>query len=190
MADQSSVMYAGATRRFFAFLLDGLILGLVTVIIVKLLIKDVMMQQMIARLMSALYFILIESSGRMASLGKSALKIYVAMDEGKKASVGTIALRYLILMLPGVPMLFAVYSSDYLNVLRTIQQYSDAKDVQGMLAYLQGPEAGAILEHLRNMAAISGALGIGLVWLPIVFTKQKTGIHDHLTKTRVFKRAA
>lgn len=190
MADQSSVMYAGATRRFVAFLADSLILGLLTVIIVKLLVKDVLIQQAIARLFSAVYFILLESSGRMASLGKSLMKIYVAMDEGKKARFATLTLRYLILMLPGLPLLFVAYSSEYLDVLRTVQQYSDAHDIQGMMNYLQSPEAAGILGRLKSMAAISGALGIGLIWLPIVFTKQKTGVHDHLTKTRVFKRTA
>jgi uncharacterized RDD family membrane protein YckC len=190
MAEQSSVMYASATRRGVAFVADSLILGLLTVIIVKLLVRDVLMQQAVARLASALYFILIESSGRMASLGKSLMKIYVAMDEGKRARLGTLALRYLILMLPGLPLLFVAYSSEYLGVLQTIQQYSDARDMQGMMNYLRSPEAAGIVGRLKTMAAISGALGIGLVWLPIVFTKQKTGLHDHLTKTRVFKRTA
>jgi hypothetical protein len=114
----------------------------------------------------------------------------VAMDEGKRARLGTLALRYLILMLPGLPLLFVAYSSEYLGVLQTIQQYSDARDMQGMMNYLRSPEAAGIVGRLKTMAAISGALGIGLVWLPIVFTKQKTGLHDHLTKTRVFKRTA
>jgi uncharacterized RDD family membrane protein YckC len=188
MAEQSSVLYSGSTRRFCAFVIDGMILALVVGILVNLLINDLAAQQAIARVVAALYFILLESSGRMASLGKSAMKIYVAMDEGKKAPVLTMALRYLILMIPSVPLFFFFYSSDYFTVMQNIQQYSEANDMQGVTRYLQGPEVKETLIRMSKFGCVTGALGIALFWLPIVFTREKTGLHDYLTKTRVFRR--
>ena len=193
MVEQSSVMYAGATRRFVALVVDGLILGLVLAIFMLLLrgiTPNIMLQQTLSQLFAALYYILLESSGRMASLGKSVTKIYVAMDEGKRAPMTTIALRYLIFILPTLPMLFVNYSSDYQHVIQTTQQYLDAHDLQGLGTYLQAPEVQEISARFKKVSAFSGALEIALFWLPIVFTKQKTGLHDYLTKTRVFKRTA
>ena len=193
MVEQNSVMYAGATRRFCALLVDGIILGIVLGILTVILrgvTTNIMVQQGISQVLGALYYILLESSNRMASLGKSVMKIYVAMDEGKKAPIGTIALRYLIMMLPSLPLLCITYSSDYSNMLQTIQQYNDAHDPQGVITYMQSPEVKDIYFLLMKVTGFSGLLGTFLFWLPIVFTKQKTGLHDYLTKTRVFKRTA
>jgi uncharacterized RDD family membrane protein YckC len=187
MAEQSSIVYAGATRRFCALFIDGLVFMLVAIIL-KMVIGDLRTQQALSQLFVAIYFILLESSGRMASLGKRVMKVYVETDQGSRMPIATAALRYLILVLPTLPTMYFSYTPEFIAMAETEMKYTESNDIPGLIAYLATPEAREINQKFGMLLGVVALLMTFLFWLPVAFTRQKTGLHDYLTKTRVFKR--
>jgi uncharacterized RDD family membrane protein YckC len=99
MADTTS-MYAGFWRRVAAFLLDGLILGVVTLPLNLAFGGDDGYTaassgvQSISTVLGWLYYALMESSAKQATLGKMALGIIVTDLEGRRIGFGKATGRY------------------------------------------------------------------------------------------------
>jgi uncharacterized RDD family membrane protein YckC len=93
MAGTTSI-YAGFWRRFVAFLLDGLILGVVTVPLNIAFGGDDWYTEAssgargIASVLGWLYYALMESSAKQATVGKMALGIIVTDMEGRRIGFG------------------------------------------------------------------------------------------------------
>lgn len=112
--------YAVFWRRFAAFLIDMLILGIPTYYLAVLLGDDPTVRTQtgdaieaqyfttynaISFLIHWLYFSLMESSIRQASLGKQAMGIYVCDLAGNRISFGKASLRYFGKVLSGLTMM-------------------------------------------------------------------------------------
>jgi uncharacterized RDD family membrane protein YckC len=92
-------MYAGFWRRVAAVLLDGLILGVVTVPLNLAFADDGYTAassgaQSISTVLGWLYYALMESSAKQATLGKMALGIIVTDLEGRRIGFGKATGRY------------------------------------------------------------------------------------------------
>jgi uncharacterized RDD family membrane protein YckC len=84
--------YAGFWRRFAAIIIDGIILGIVGAVLGAALGRS--LGSSLNTLIGWLYFALMESSERQATLGKMALGIYVTDVEGRRISFAKATLRY------------------------------------------------------------------------------------------------
>ena len=87
----SAVQYAGFWRRLGASLLDGLLLGVVVLVIYVILILwaeliGLIVGYIAVLILGWLYYALMESSSRQATLGKMALGIIVTDTEGQRVS--------------------------------------------------------------------------------------------------------
>ena len=101
--------YAGFWRRFWAFLLDYIILVFGLSLIISVFSSGYYYEDSIygpALVISWLYYALMESSNKKATLGKMALGIVVTDLNGNKISFGRATARYLCKFLSG--LIFAI----------------------------------------------------------------------------------
>jgi uncharacterized RDD family membrane protein YckC len=113
MAAQTTA-YAGFWRRFAAYLIDSILFGIVVVPIVLVALPDPTQAQAAAPppafavlaplyyLVTWLYFALMESSGRQATLGKMALGIVVTDLDGNRIGFGKATARFFAKILSGL----------------------------------------------------------------------------------------
>ena len=76
--------YAGFWRRFVAWLIDGILIGIVVGLLTTQ--ADQGTSSTISTIVSWLYFAIMESSSRQATLGKSLMGIYVTGIDGQRIS--------------------------------------------------------------------------------------------------------
>lgn len=100
-ATMSTTMYAGFWRRFAAWILDGLLLSLVTLPFTLQFDGGVAAEAArtsaagtISTVVGWLYFALMESSAKQATVGKMALGIIVTDLEGRRLGFGRATGRY------------------------------------------------------------------------------------------------
>jgi uncharacterized RDD family membrane protein YckC len=91
-ATANTTSYAGFWKRFAAVILDGIILGIVSALLVAILGRSV--GTPLNTLIGWLYFAGMESSERQATLGKMALGIVVTDLDGNRISFARATLRY------------------------------------------------------------------------------------------------
>jgi uncharacterized RDD family membrane protein YckC len=187
MTEQTQVVYASVTRRALALVIDAAIFA-VFLMTVEAIIPDVRTQSLTYQISCPLYFIVLESTNAKASLGKWLMKIYVAMDDGGRASVARIAARCLLFNLPALPFIWFSLTPAYTDFLKTLQMLNNAADQRGVMDYLRSPDGHRVLVESYMFVMVYIAAGAVLLWLPSVVTRQKTGLHDFLTHTRVFRR--
>ncbi|MBP2070853.1 RDD family protein [Thermoanaerobacterium butyriciformans] len=80
--------YAGFWRRFVAYIIDGLILGIIEAIFISAKMPYAVL------FVGWLYYALMESSSTQATLGKMALGLYVTDLNGDKIGFGRATGRY------------------------------------------------------------------------------------------------
>lgn len=97
------VEYAGFWRRFAAFLIDGIILGIISAILIF--IFDQNLTTLAGVIIGWLYYALQESSERQATLGKTVLGIYVTDTEGRRISFLRATGRHFAKILSGLILL-------------------------------------------------------------------------------------
>lgn len=179
---EKQVEYAGEGRRLLAYLIDTAITELFIYVLLTYVLAILMPQAgyfvevMISIVLAASYFILFESSSMQATLGKEVLKLKVVTKKIEKIGWKESGLRYFCLAIPGftaaLPLL--IYPEEF-KELDSIDFEEDT------------PEH---LEFASDLSLYAFALCIVLliIWLaPIGKTKEKTGIHDMLSKTRVIR---
>lgn len=76
--------YAGFWRRFVAWLIDGILIGIVVGLLTTQ--ADQATSSSISTIIGWLYFAIMESSSRQATLGKSLMGIYVTGLDGQRIS--------------------------------------------------------------------------------------------------------
>ena len=86
--------YAGFWRRFVAWILDGLLLSLVTLPFTLQFDARTSAGGTISTVVGWLYFALMESSTKQATVGKMALGIFVTDLDGRRISFGRATGRY------------------------------------------------------------------------------------------------
>ncbi|NGQ95127.1 RDD family protein [Brevibacillus sp. SYP-B805] len=90
--------YAGFWIRFLAYVIDGILLYVVTFLLVLVHEKLVFLSYLI----SILYFPLLESSSMQGTLGKKALGLIVVDEEGNRITVGRAFGRFFAKILSGI----------------------------------------------------------------------------------------
>jgi uncharacterized RDD family membrane protein YckC len=91
------VRYGGFWRRVAAYLIDAIVIGIPTSILQRVLngsTSGKVVAELVALFGGWLYFALMESSTRQATLGKMALDMKVTDDEGNRISFGRATGRY------------------------------------------------------------------------------------------------
>jgi uncharacterized RDD family membrane protein YckC len=96
----TNTAYAGFWKRFVAYLIDGIILGVVIGILTSQM--DEAVAGTIGAIIGWLYFAGMESSSRQATLGKSVLGIYVTDIDGNRISFLRATGRYFAKILSGL----------------------------------------------------------------------------------------
>lgn len=92
--------YAGFWKRFVAYLIDGIILGIIGAILTSQM--DEAVAGTVTTILGWLYFAGMESSSRQATLGKSVLGIYVTDLDGNRISFLRATGRYFAKILSGL----------------------------------------------------------------------------------------
>ena len=188
MTEATKVAYAPCWTRTAAMAVDYIIL-MTLLLLMQQIIADAQLQNIIYQAGGAAYFILLEGSGRQASLGKALLKIHVTMDDGGRASFSRIAVRYFIWNFFGLPFIGLTVSHDYAHFVETLLRLQAAGGTAAA-SYMHAAEGHALITKLWICFFIYAVPGIILYWLPMIFTREKTGLHDFMTRTRVYKKAA
>jgi uncharacterized RDD family membrane protein YckC len=180
-------IYSGFWRRAAAQGLDTIVLIIITILLHQI-VSEIQVRIPIEELFTALYFILLEGSRRQASLGKSIMKIYVATTDGKRMPISQNLFRYLIWSAPGIPVILLMLSPSYSNFFDTLHHLHEVHDTHATVAYVRSPEGKVLMSRFWYAYSICILGDLFLNALPIIFTKEKTGLHDYLSKTRVYKK--
>jgi uncharacterized RDD family membrane protein YckC len=186
MSEAAKAAYAPWWARTAAMAADSVIFILCLWVLQEVA-AGAQLQNIIYQSACAAYFILLEGSGRQASLGKSLLKIHVAMDDGGRASFLRIVIRYFIWTFFGLPFIGLSISPGYAHFVE-ILVHLQAAGGNAAASYIQTGGGHAMFVKLSICFFIYAVPGIILYWLPMIFTREKIGLHDFLTRTRVYKR--
>lgn len=95
--------YAGFWKRFFAYLIDAILLGIIGGILTSQM--DETASSSVTTIIGWLYFAGMESSSRQATLGKSLLGIYVTDVDGNQISFLRATGRYFAKILSAIILL-------------------------------------------------------------------------------------
>jgi len=157
-------IHAGFWRRVFAFIIDGMLIGIISLIL-SFILKDVFLNLgenlwYIGFVILGLYFITLNSSiGKGQTLGKKILKIRVVHEKGEFLTIPQSSFRYFILSL-------VIFSSGI------------GMSLTSLFGFFQ------IIPTIFTIIAVFIFFGvIGL----LIFNKDKRGLHDYLVKTIVIK---
>lgn len=88
----SMVTYAGFWQRFFASLIDGLLLSVVSFVL-GLIIKSVFFKMGLGSIIQILYFTYFESGPKQATIGKQLLNMKVVDKNGQRLTQATALIR-------------------------------------------------------------------------------------------------
>ena len=172
----TEIKYAGFWIRFFAFIIDMIVLIIITLPLTFLGLSEEVIDWT-SMLISVLYFVIFTSSVYQATPGKQLLKIKICSDRFERI---TIARSFLRCVLPlaffgGTSALMAMFSIDVATSIagKTAEGY-DVSDYERGIATIQ--VTGLLIIHLLSLLIWYGMAG---------WTKQKTALHDKICKTRV-----
>lgn len=176
--------YATGWQRTGAMLFDGILCGLPYYLLMKLFYDHPLLLINLINVLFCLYYVIPESRFRFGSPGKMLLGLYVAKSDGSSASLGRASWRYLLWILPAVPLLVIGYMPELLAYSAAVGE----NDSDRLRDLLSDP---ATREALRlQFFCIIGALVASLLLqaLPMFATKEKIGLHDWLSDTRVYRK--
>lgn len=181
----NTVIYAGGLRRFVALIIDSVIFG-TFFFILKTIVPGYLLQNLIYFISCTVYYVMLESSKLQASIGMMLMKIFVGTPECRQISLWRAGIRCFFWMLPCIPFIVFMVSPEFIALNEKLEQTRQSPETQHALMHSA--------ESMRTMIVLP-ALIFGMMLfefiafgLPILFTKQKTGLHDILSRTRVYKR--
>lgn len=177
------LIYASARRRFMSVLIDSPVCYSFMMIFNSLM-GPSSLKLVLFPVSVVLYVVLMQSSKYQGTIGQIALKICVATIENKRLSFLRALGRYLILAAPSTPLLF-FYSTPTFIELQKIS--ASAASAEQLNAFMDQNMDFFLLLSKVNIGMLITMLA--LYALPIIFTKEKTGLHDFLSHTRVLKRS-
>ncbi len=189
MENNTQIRYAGFWRRAGALLIDAAILGVFVMTLVMVVHLPHRLVPMIFQPAFLLYFVLLEGApGRQATIGKWCMKICVATTDGKCMDPGLALWRYMTWILPLVPAIAIGLSPAYAAMLDAVHGYTLAHDRDALVKYMEQPGITSMM--IAYVAASAGGVAVWALWcIPsMIFGRQKAGVHDLATGTRVFRR--
>lgn len=137
-----------------------------------------------SQLMWLAYYAFFESSAWQATPGRRLMSVYLVSEKGGEVSLGRCVIRYVIWILPCLPYILFLMTPQYVKAIEAaIILQMPQNEARQLLNQTH-------LEATKQMQWISSLCAIGMFFLscvPIVFTKQKTAVHDMLMKTRMIK---
>ncbi len=178
------LLYATGWQRTGAMLIDGILCGLPFFLVMKLFYEHPLLSMNLTNLLFFLYYVIPESRFRFGSPGKMLLGIYVAKSDGSPVSLGCAGWRYFLWILPAVPLLVIGYMPELLAYSAAVGE----NDPEKLRVLLSDP---ATREALRlQFFCLIGALVASLLLqaMPMFATKEKIGLHDWLSNTRVYRK--
>lgn len=180
MEATSSLNFAGFWIRGVAYGIDSIIVMLVSLAVNVVTGYGTVLSLSIMTGLYAVYYIATLSSPWQGGIGKRLLKLYVCTKEGKQLTVLHATARYVAFIIPSIPSTVVSFiNSDSMKAL--IEAYMS----QDFYAIQQANADFAPMIQTSVVASFFGTILL-LVWfLPAAFTKQKTGLHDLMCKTRV-----
>ena len=178
--------YATAWQRLAAVILDSIILTIPGQIFHMIVPSSSFVQMMgFGAVLSAVFYISLMGSRWQATLGMRLISIQLREAKGQSAvGYGAAALRYAVYVVPAYILLVFIYTSPALLFLSEVRKHSHDP---AALRQLLTPETRHAIQHLLIAEVLYLVCAIALYGLPIIFTKQKTGLHDWLSGTRVIQ---
>ena len=184
VATPPQLLYATGWQRTGAMLIDGILCGLPFFLVMKLFYGHPLLLMNLTNLLVCLYYVIPESMFRFGSPGKMLLGLYVARSDGSSVALSHALWRYFLWILPGVPLLVIGYMPELLAYSAAVGE----NDPEKLRVLLSDP---ATREALRlQFFCIIGWLGASLLLqaMPMFATKEKIGLHDWLSNTRVYRK--
>lgn len=141
-------------------------------------------------LLTAIYYIAIEASPLQGTIGKKICGLKVVDRNNQKISLLRSALRSFWFYVPMMPVIVLTTAPHFVAMaekLKTDTQ-SFGNNPQAMATYMQ--ENSYVLElFMMSTILLSMMTVMVLIWfLPMAFTRNKTGLHDIFSKTRVIRQ--
>jgi len=130
------------------------------------------------------YYILMTTSKYQATLGQMIMNIKVGDIARYKLSLAQSSLRYILFILPALPIMFYTIHPSADQMMATFEQLENVPPEE-LESYIMSSET--MDEMSRFFMMFFATCILSLVWfLPIAFTKEKTGLHDLISKQRAF----
>lgn len=179
MRTTSPIKYAGFWIRSQAIFVDSIIYMVVTGVMGLLLGVGTNASLITGNIILALYYIICLASPWQGTLGKYLCKIHIQTADGKPITALRATARLIAFSLPSLP--YTLVPLFYPGMDKLIQAFL-SMDFYIINQVLR--ENLTLLHTLFSASRVSVIASI--IWfLPIIFTKQKTGIHDLICRTRV-----
>lgn len=136
--------------------------------------------------LATLYYLVTEGSGGYATLGKKLMGLSVGTTTGAPLTFGGNVWRVFLYYLPSIPFIVVMLMPQTQAFLEVMREEDQAK----LAARFVEPDF--LRQWLVFCAAYFGFVIVSLLLmaLPIFFTKEKVGLHDWLSGTRVYQRDA
>lgn len=186
-AGVQEIVYAGFWRRGAAGMIDFFALCVLLYYPDKVL---PFAESLIAgTLLGAIYYIGSEVARSRATPGKKVMGLWVATVEMERMTPNIAIKRYLALYALYIPGLVFLLSPVFLEqILPASEKILAMSDAELRTYRPQSVNPDLYMKSLLGlgMCVATLVLAFFLYCLPIAFTKQKTGLHDWLTKTRVY----
>lgn len=129
------------------------------------------------------YYLVTESLSQ-ATWGKKLVKIYVAKKNLDKPTFLSLVLRYFVWLFPAIPMCYFLLKPEFIELGEMLKNTDDPR-AQAQL--LQLPIIASLMKNYMLSVAFSLGASLILYWVPGLITKQRTGLHDWLSGTRVYQ---
>lgn len=134
-------------------------------------------------LVMLVYFVGMESSYRNATIGKILFNLRVATTNQRPVPLGQAFLRHLIWWTPFFPMMIYLCSPAYTEFMQAIH----SQDIELMHTLKQSEAVTAVRQAILWTTAGGSLAAITLFWLPTFWTKERIGLIDLLSGTRVYQ---
>lgn len=174
--------FASGWQRLGACVLDMIICG-IPYAIFSMLVSSLLWQTILYAAFVTAYYLIMELLSQ-ATWGKKLVKIYVAKKNLDKPTLPILTWRYFVWLFPSLPMCYFLFKPEFMELVEQLQNAADPYEKRQLM---QLPIVMHLMQGYMLSMAFSLVAGLVLYWLPGVVTKQRTGLHDWLSGTRVYQ---
>ncbi|MCB1784172.1 MAG: RDD family protein [Alphaproteobacteria bacterium] len=179
--EETIKIYKGFWGRLGAYTIDAIIITVTLNVVFFVTPPSILIQQLLYILGTIGYFAGFPFTKLKATPGQMLLKCFTAKKDGSDMAPIDAIKRVILLMVPYMPALYMnIKFSSLLDSIHTVSP-------ENVNELVSSPE-------FNEMTEMSSTIGIitfiaMIIWyLPMAFTKEKTGLHDLFSQTRVFRR--